>query len=167
MLSTDLLSREFRRIVGIGQVVKPDGNARGKGLAQLPITQEAGSSTVAHAVDYHEPWVRYGFADVHINRALRNRLAITGERVPLMVLYYAGNKTDPLAFRYDPWVYEQSPSVPSELAASDVFEVSKPHRVAVWHGGFGAAASRVDGILPRLDGQADSLRASRSRVPQN
>ncbi|MGB8031445.1 MAG: SIR2 family protein [Terracidiphilus sp.] len=114
----------------------------------------------------------YGFADVHINRALRNRLAISGKRLPVIVLDQAGSKTDPMAFRYDPWAIElcaalnasgnnflepghTSPPMPSELAATGAFEVSAPHRVAIWYGGFAEAATRLDGILPWLGGQSD------------
>jgi hypothetical protein len=43
----------------------------------------------------------YGFGDVHINRALRNRLAMPGKRPPVMVLDRANAKTDPMAFRED------------------------------------------------------------------
>ena len=116
----------------------------------------------------------YGFTDVHINRALRNRFAIPARRLPVMVLYHAGSKTDPMAFRYDPWAFElcaalnasgnyffepghTSPPIPSELAATGAFEVSTPHRVAIGYGGFGEAATRLDGILPWLDGQPDDV----------
>jgi len=116
----------------------------------------------------------YGFADVHINRALRNRLAIPGKRLPVMVLEHAGSKTDPMAFRYDSWAIElcaslnasgnnflelghMSPPIPSELAATGAFEISVPHRVALWYGGFGEAAARLDGILPWLEGRPDDV----------
>jgi hypothetical protein len=116
----------------------------------------------------------YGFADVHINRALRNRLAIPGMKPSVLVLDRAGSKTDPMAFRHDFWADElcaalnasashflepchTSPPLPSELAARGAFEVSAPRRVAVWYGGFGEATTRLDGIVPWLDGQADEV----------
>ena len=119
----------------------------------------------------------YGFTDVHINRALRNRLAGPGQRLPVLVLDRAGDRTDPMAFRFDPWAYElcgslhasgnfflepghTSPPIPSELAARGAFEVSTPHRIAIWYGGFGEVATRLDGIVPWLDGQADDVLAS-------
>jgi SIR2-like domain len=119
----------------------------------------------------------YGFTDVHINRALRNRLAGRGQKLPVLVLDRAAERTDPMAWRYDPWAYElcgalhasvsyffepgsASPPTPSELAGRGAFEVSAPHRVAIWHGGFGEAAARLDGIVPWLDGQSDEVLAS-------
>jgi hypothetical protein len=118
----------------------------------------------------------YGFADVHVNRALRNRLTLPRQRPPVLVLDRAGGRTDPMALRYDPWAFElcaalnasgsfflepghMSPPVLSELAAKGGFEVSKPHRVAIWHGGFVEAAARLEGILPWLDGQPDDALA--------
>ena len=119
----------------------------------------------------------YRFTDVHINRALRNRLAGPGQKLPVLVLDRAGDRADPMAFRYDPWAFElcgalhasgsyffepchTSPPIPSELAARRAFEVSTPHRVAIWYGGFGEAATRLDGIVPWLDGQADEVLTS-------
>jgi hypothetical protein len=116
----------------------------------------------------------YGFGDVHVNRALRNRLAGTNTRPPAMILDYACATTDPMQFRNDLWAHElcetlgtsgdffrepghSSPSGPSELAAKGSFEVSAPHRVALWHGGFVEAASRLNDILVWLDGQADDV----------
>jgi hypothetical protein len=116
----------------------------------------------------------YGFSDVHINRALRNRLVIPGVRPPLLVLDRAGSKTDPIAFRQDFWAIElcaalnasanqflepghTSPPLPSELAERGAFEVSAPHRLAIWYGGFGEAASRLAAILPWLEGQLDNV----------
>jgi hypothetical protein len=120
----------------------------------------------------------YGFADAHMNRALRNRLAVTASNIrpPVMVLDRADANTDPMAFREDFWAHElcaslnasgscffepgySSPPLPSDLAASGAFEVSAPHRVAIWHGGFGAATVRVDNIVPWLSGEADSVLA--------
>jgi hypothetical protein len=116
----------------------------------------------------------YGFADVHINRALRNRLTMPGTKPPVIVLDYAGSNTDPMAFRRDSWAHElcgtltmsghffmepghRSPPLPCELAARGSFEVSAPHRVAIWYGGFGEAATRLDGMVPWLEGQADEI----------
>jgi hypothetical protein len=116
----------------------------------------------------------YGFGDVHINRALQNRLSRTGAKTPVMVIDYAGNKTDPMAFRNDFWSHglsttlgapgnyflepgHSSPPHLADLIADGAFEVSAPHRVAIWHGGFCEAASRLDKILPWLDGQIDEV----------
>jgi hypothetical protein len=118
----------------------------------------------------------YGFGDAHVNRALQNRLdGRAGDvRPPVMVLDWAGEKTDPMEFRHDPWSFEMcrtlaantsfffepghaSPPYPRDLAERAAFEVAAPHRVAIWHGGFDAAVSRLDGIVPWLEGEADSV----------
>jgi len=91
-----------------------------------------------------------------------------------MILDYANGKTDPLAFRQDFWAHglsttlgasssyflepgHSSPSRPLDIAAVGAFEVSKPHRIALWHGGFEKAAHRLDGILPWLSGEPDEV----------
>jgi hypothetical protein len=123
----------------------------------------------------------YGFGDIHINRALQNRLAIAGAKAPVIVLDHAGDRSDPMAFRQDAWAtgvsttlgangdsfrtpdYSSPPRL-SELAASGGFEVSVPHRVALWYGGFVETAARLDSIVTWLDGGADealSLRSAR------
>lgn len=116
----------------------------------------------------------YGFGDVHINRALRNRLTVPGARPPVMVLDRAGDKTDPMAFRADIWAYELSttlatggsfffepgylsPPFPSDLVTRGSFEVAGQHRIALWHSGFTEAATRLDGIVPWLDGGPDEV----------
>ena len=116
----------------------------------------------------------YGFGDEHVNRALRNRLAAPGARVPVMVLDWANEKTDPMEFRFDSWAHElcatlgaganffrepshAAPVRPFELAEALSFEVNGPNRVALWYGGFLAAAQRLDGIVPWLGGEADEV----------
>jgi hypothetical protein len=117
----------------------------------------------------------YGFGDVHVNRALRNRLTVPGARPPIMVLHRrAAATTDPMAFRDDLWANElcltlgtnghffsepghPSPPVPAELATKGAFEVAAPHRVALWHGGFVEAATRLDGIVQWLNGESDGV----------
>lgn len=116
----------------------------------------------------------YGFGDVHINRVLLNRYGNTTTRLPVMVLSLTGTRTDPMRFRDDAWSRglsstlsapgdfflesgHPSPPMPHDLAMRKSFEVSKQHRVAVWHGGFTAAASRLDGILSWLEGGSDEI----------
>lgn len=122
----------------------------------------------------------YGFGDVHINRALQNRYGSTRARLPVMVLDFAHSKTDPMTFRADAWsrglsntltapgdfFFEPghpSPPHPQDLAVRKSFEVSNLHRVALWYGGFDAASTRLDGILPWLDGGSDDLLRPTSR----
>ena len=45
------------------------------------------------------------------------------------------------------------PSLPREAHLKS----PRPRRVAVWYGGFGEATTRLDGIVPWLDGQADEV----------
>ena len=116
----------------------------------------------------------YGFGDIHINRVLQNRYGSLTTRVPVMVLDYADQKTDPMTFRHDAWSRglsntltapgdffleptHPSPPQPHDLAIRKSFEVSKQHRVALWYGGFTTAAARLDGILPWLAGGPDEL----------
>ena len=115
----------------------------------------------------------YGFADVHINRALQNRWGSLSGKPPIMVLDHASEDTDPMAFREDPWARElsstlatvgdffreighPSPPRPSELAKQRAFEVSTHHRVAIWYGGFTSAATARDRIVPWLTGGPDA-----------
>jgi hypothetical protein len=119
----------------------------------------------------------YGFADVHINRALQNRLGTSASRVPVVVLDYAPPKTDPMMFRHDPWAYALSSTLvapgdffralgnlsapsPTELAAERAFEISAQHKVAIWHAGFTSAATAVDRISPWLSGEPDGVLAA-------
>jgi hypothetical protein len=125
----------------------------------------------------------YGFGDEHVNRALSNRLPrrTASERVPVMILDRADRRTDPMAFRSDDWSHNltrtldaprdffnepghSSPPDPHDLAARGGFEVSGQHRVAIWHGGFVEAASRIDPIVEWLLGADD---ASLSGVVSN
>lgn len=120
----------------------------------------------------------YGFGDVHLNRALQNRLALAPERPPVMVLGFAGENTDPMAFRCDLWSHHlrsalgasgdffleprhSSPPIPAELAARGGFEVASPHRVAIWHGGFTDATGRLGCIMQWLAGEPDDVLATR------
>lgn len=118
----------------------------------------------------------YGFADVHINRTLQNRVGTSAGRVPVMVLDYAPPKTDPMMFRHDPWAYALSSTLvapgdffrafgsssapqPTELAAEKAFEISAQHKVAIWHAGFTSAATAIDRIGPWLSGEPDDVLA--------
>jgi hypothetical protein len=116
----------------------------------------------------------YGFGDEHVNRALSNRLGrrVASDRVPIMVLDRAGCRTDPMCFRSDDWSHNlirtldaprdffrepghTAAPVPHDLASRGGFEVSEQHRVAIWHGGFVEAASRVDRVVEWLLGADD------------
>ena len=116
----------------------------------------------------------YGFGDVHVNRALRNRLISPSARPPIMVLDHANDKTDAMSFRHDLWALElcatlnvsgdvwaepgySSPAIPSELVTKRSFEVAGPHRVGIWHGGFIEAVRSLDRIVHWLEGEADGL----------
>ena len=122
----------------------------------------------------------YGFGDIHINRVLQNWYGSTTVRLPMMVLDFANRNTDPMNFREDAWSRglshtlaapgnffgepgHPSPPNPYNLASQRSFEVSNEHRVALWYGGFTSAASRLDGILPWLEGRSDDLLLPPSR----
>lgn len=119
----------------------------------------------------------YGFGDVHVNRALLNRLEIDPGpgRPPVMILHHAHAKTDPMPFRQDDWTrnltstlltsghsfseagYGPSPAIPFDLRQRSGFEFSSDHRTAIWYGGFEKAAARVADIAAWLDGGPDDL----------
>ncbi|CAN5234593.1 hypothetical protein BH10PSE4_BH10PSE4_34130 [soil metagenome] len=118
----------------------------------------------------------YGFADVHVNRALRNRLEglASPERPPVMVLDWARPQTLAMAGRMDAWSRDLCRSLvvpnsffrapnqdgwpePETLARSGGIEVSRPHRTAIWHGGFLEAADHVDRIVGWLSGIEEAL----------
>lgn len=117
----------------------------------------------------------YGFADAHVNRALRNRLVrgVATERPPIMVLDRRGSRTDQGNFRYDiPWQelcrtllgadgsFFRPPHPALPVPAPELlFEVSPPHRVALWRGGFVEAAPRRDDMVAWLSGASDAVLA--------
>ncbi|SFQ01615.1 SIR2-like domain-containing protein [Bradyrhizobium sp. Ghvi] len=112
----------------------------------------------------------YGFGDVHVNRALLNRMRQPGERPPALILTYSRN-ADPMEFRNDEWgrnvnislhaptgFHEPGHASPphiDELVARGGFEVSSVHKVAIWHGGFVEAVRRIDAWIPWLEGIVD------------
>jgi len=123
----------------------------------------------------------YGFGDVHVNRAFSNRLdgRPSSERPPIMILDYAGERTEPLAWRDDAWAMNltntlsvngsffreaghQSPCDPLDLARRQGFEMAPDHRTAVWYGGFENAAARVRDIANWLGGGDDQYLAASS-----
>jgi hypothetical protein len=116
----------------------------------------------------------YGFGDVHINRTLRNRLMMWNQKPPIMVLDFANERTDPISLRNDAWAHQLSETVnvspslflepgnnsaipPLELAKKGSFETSSIRPVALWYGGVGAATTRLDCIVPWLNGQPDDV----------
>jgi hypothetical protein len=118
----------------------------------------------------------YGFGDVHVNRALLNRMRQPGQRPPALILTYSRN-TDPMEFRDDEWGRNvnislhapsgfsepghASPPDVAELAARDGFEVSSFHKVAIWHGGFVEAVRRLNAWVPWLAGTAEDAALAR------
>jgi hypothetical protein len=113
----------------------------------------------------------YGFGDVHVNRALQNRLEGPGPRAPVMVLTRSASDTMPMELRRDEWGFKvglvlHAPAQyrePGHAAAPDIakliakngFEVCSPNRVAIWHSGFVEATRRLGAIVDWLDGSAD------------
>ena len=112
----------------------------------------------------------YGFADAHVNRALRNRFEMSppDDRPPVAIIDWAGAVTMGMAGRSDDWSsavarnlkapvdFFREPGrsdwpVPQDLVARDAFEVSALHRVALWHGGFERAATRSGEIAAWLE----------------
>ena len=124
----------------------------------------------------------YGFGDVHINRALQNRLVRTTARPPIMVLTKSHPKTDPMQFGGGIWgldlcktlnvsgdsFAEPDYHVPPQIADiidKKTFEVSSRYRVAIWHDGFIEAVDRLDSVLPWLDNRATDMALAPSSTP--
>ncbi len=115
----------------------------------------------------------YGFTDAHVNRALRGPLLHALGRPPVLVLDWAGERTDPLDFREDRWSHALTQSLhaggrwvgagggvperPWDLVAQGRCELSVPHRVALWYGGFTGAAPIIGRLAGWLDCGDDGL----------
>jgi hypothetical protein len=121
----------------------------------------------------------YGFGDSHINSILRNAIrakANRRKRPPVLVLDYNPGR-QPVAQRVDAWsvalratlrVPPQSFRSPANRAKRHftklpaklpprVFERSNRAPVAIWNGGFTAAAKQLAKIVPWLDGDESAL----------
>jgi len=115
----------------------------------------------------------YGFTDVHVNRALRNRFESGKPRAPVVILDFAQDNADPIKFRRDAWVHNMwqclvvqddfyepghsSPPIVRELKRGRGFEVSRGSKIAIWHGGFVEAEWRIKTICGWLAGVVDDL----------
>ncbi|NQE61394.1 SIR2 family protein [Caulobacter sp. RHG1] len=126
----------------------------------------------------------YGFADVHVNRALRNRLRdlAPSSRPPIMVLDWASPQTPAMPERRDAWSrnLDRALAAPAglftdpsgqgwahsaRLAGPGGFEVSASARTAIWRGGFLEAAAHVEAIADWLSGADGALSASGGPAP--
>lgn len=124
----------------------------------------------------------YGFSDVHVNQALYSQMRGSTRRPPVMILDYGKNK-GPMEFRNDPWAielcttlgvagnefYEPHHKVPPDihdLISRKGFEVNSEGRVAIWHGGFTAAADRMDVIAKWLARKAKDAALSGLKKPR-
>jgi hypothetical protein len=77
----------------------------------------------------------YGLADVHVNRALRNRLdgRPCEERPPIMALDYAGERTDPLNCRRDLWSFNLANTLSVDgfcFREAGLGSACRPHQLA-------------------------------------
>jgi len=108
----------------------------------------------------------YGFADAHVNALLKS---VRRRPRPVVVVDYAEDDQDPLAFRNDPWAFGlfealpgtshgmsarggSSPAEISELREAKAFEVSHDANcpLAVWYNGMSAACQYPDRIVAEL-----------------
>jgi hypothetical protein len=114
----------------------------------------------------------YGFGDVHINRALQNRLSQLSARPPVIVVdktsptelpmgiregignsLWAWNLTQTLKCSFNPAAGRiDSRSLISILLDEAKFERSMDDKVAIWHGGFETIANSIDKFSARLTG---------------
>jgi hypothetical protein len=118
----------------------------------------------------------YGFGDLHLNTAIRNRMTGVPGRPPVLVLSKADDPTEPLQWRNDEWAIglastlsanthsfampgHSAPSAIDEINAADSFEVSpnSDPPVAVWYKGFETAVTRGNDIVNWLLGDRTAL----------
>lgn len=117
----------------------------------------------------------YGFSDTHVNRALRNALVCRhSKRPPVLVLDWAINEREPVAFRQDRWAHILAQTLYSpaalfsapnasavwsvqELKAKRACEVSSKNRTAIWYNGFLEASSEWKRLAGWLAGGSDHL----------
>jgi hypothetical protein len=113
----------------------------------------------------------YGFGDAHINHILKNRLATSCDRPPILVL--DRRPKGAVSFTSDGWATGLCQALRTDgsfftsegdtvrgagmEAAGGCFEVAKTHRIALSSGGFVEAASRIESIVPWLIGQSGYL----------
>jgi hypothetical protein len=108
----------------------------------------------------------YGFGDVHVNRALQNRLVRGGERPPVIVLTKSGCNAEPAGrqndagmwgrelkdalnahFPHDPPILGGCLSIEDLIRRKSFEEALVDNRVAVWHGGFTEAVECLDDVV--------------------
>lgn len=92
----------------------------------------------------------YGFADAHVNRALRNALRARRTRAPVLVLDRPGDEL--MSYRQDRWALNLKQALFShgDYAARGALQIS-PHQVAVWDGGYLAACAEMEALAAWLD----------------
>jgi hypothetical protein len=134
------------------------------------------SSLVRHVYDADAILIGgYGFSDVHVNRALRNRAMSIRSRPRVMILTYSGDEVAPMMWREDSWSRRMMETLDTTrqsfrpthdhdlvnirgLKKQNGFDASLAGPVAVWHNGFDEAAVRVEAIISWLDGVDEALR---------
>ncbi len=95
----------------------------------------------------------YGFGDIHVNRALQNRLSISSGSVsplpPVVVVTKCDASSQQMAIRQNWCIWAQQlgatlktsfdfkqPVVPQQLVEQNLFEKDSRGHVRIWHGGF-------------------------------
>lgn len=93
----------------------------------------------------------YGFADAHVNRALRNALRAGRPRPPVLVLDRAS--ADLMSYRQDRWAINLKQALAShgDYELRDRLQTSR-QRVAVWSGGYLGACAEMVPLAAWLDG---------------
>jgi hypothetical protein len=111
--------------------------------------------------------VGYGFGDVHVNRALRNRFELSpynpSGRPPVVVITRSGPGFEPTGYRQDLWTHELTHALNgrfpasgnrplSELTAKRQLEPDLTRRIAIWHDGFLEVRPLLNTITAWLNG---------------
>lgn len=134
------------------------------------------SSLIRHAYEADAILIGgYGFADHHINTAIRNRMLASSNRPPVAVLTRAEANDDPLQIREDIWAKNltktlyvdnpnfaenagSSPTPPVELRKKNAFELNTVTPTAVWYGGFHGAFIRANDLCTWLRAPSSRLK---------
>src|SRR5271165_4061005 len=108
----------------------------------------------------------YGFGDVHVNRALQNRLSIDSPLAPVVVVTKCDASSQQMAIRQNWCIWAQrlgetlktsfdfNQPVPQQLVEQNMFEKDSRGHVRIWHGGFLEILNCLEQVIAHLHDQS-------------
>jgi hypothetical protein len=110
----------------------------------------------------------YGFGDLHVNRALQNRLSIApvSDTPPVVVVTICDDSSQQMGIRqnWDIWArrlgealnttFDNHQPVPQQLFEQNRFEKDNRGHVRIWHGGFLKALGCLEQVIAHLHTQS-------------